>query len=157
LKISSEERRAFAHAGTVRWDAASQALVWAWEPTVPSGYVVYLMMIDGDVKKGGIAKDGAASTFRKRMQSEFTTARRVILGPLPGKPLPKWRLRALDPFKTHAPAALLAGHVIELCAKTCPTRELMENEETRLNLKYRGEWTKEAWTRDGRRVWPSDE
>jgi len=28
------------------------------------------MLIDGDVKKGSIAKDTAASTFTRRMQSE---------------------------------------------------------------------------------------
>ena len=61
MKNSDEERRTFAHSGTVRWDSTSQALIWAWQSTVPTGYVVYLMLIDGDVKKAGIAKESAAS------------------------------------------------------------------------------------------------
>jgi hypothetical protein len=155
MKISEEDRLEFELSGTVRWDPASQTLVWTWKPVVPIGYVVYLMLIGGDVKKCGIAKDTvASSTFKKRMQSEFSVARQVILGPLPGKPLPGWRLRPLDPFKKHAPAALLEGRTIELWAKSCPTAQLMDSEETRLNLKCRGEWTKEGWTRDGQRLWP---
>jgi hypothetical protein len=157
MKITDEERHDFEFSGTVRWEPASSALVWAWKPTVPTGYVVYLMLIDGDVKKGGIAKDTGKSTFKKRMQSEFATARRVIVGPLPGKPLPRWRSRPLDPFKKHAPALLLAGHMVELWAKSCLTVDVMKSEETRLNIKFRGEWTKEGWTRDGQRLWPAGE
>lgn len=158
MKISDVDRRAFEFSGTVRWDPASQRLVWDWKPAVPTGYVVYLMLVNSDVKKGGIAKDTpGASTFKKRMQSEFTVARQVIVGPLPGKPLPGWRLRPLDPFKMHAPPALLAGHTVELWAKSCLTLQSMDSEETRLNLKYRGEWTKEGWTRDGQRLSPADE
>jgi len=158
MKIADEDRGDFNLAGTVRWDSTSLSLIWTWEQTVPSGYVVYLMLIDGDVKKGGIAKDTAkASTFEKRMQSEFTTARQVIVGPIPGKPLPQWRLKPLDPFKKHAPPPLVAGHTVELWAKSCATAQLMDSEETRLNSKYRGEWTKEGWTTDGQRLWPVEE
>jgi hypothetical protein len=157
MKITDEDRRDFTLAGTVRWDPTSLTLVWTWRQTVPTGYVVYLMLIDGDVKKGGIAKDTAASTFKKRMQSEFAVVRQVIVGPIPGKPLPGWRQRPLDPGKKNAPPALLAGHTVELWAKSCPTPQLMDSEETRLNIKYRGEWTKEGWTRDGQRLWPARE
>ena len=157
MKVTDEDRRDFKFAGTVRWDPTSLSLVWAWEQTVPTGYVVYLMLIDGDVKKGGIAKDTAGSTFKKRMQSEFAVVRQVIVGPIPGKPLPGWRLRPLDPFKKHAPPHFVAGHTVELWAKSCASAELMDSEETRLNSKYRGEWTKEGWTRDGQRLWPTEE
>jgi hypothetical protein len=78
-------------------------LVWTWQQTVPTGYVVYLMLIDGDVKKGGIAKDTATSTFKKRMQSEFASVRQVIVGPIPGKPLPGER------FLVHAKAISRGG------------------------------------------------
>jgi hypothetical protein len=152
MKITDEDRRDFTLAGTVRWDPISVTLVWTWQQTVPTGYVVYLMLIDGDVKKDGIAKDTATSTFKKRMRSEFASVRQVIVGPIPGKPLPGWRQRPLDPGKTNAPPALLAGHTVELWAKCYPTPQLMDSEETRLNIKYRGEWTKEGWTRDGQRL-----
>ena len=158
MKITDEDRRDFKLAGTVRWDPTSLKLVWTWEQTVPAGYVVYLMLIDGDVKKGGIAKDTPkASKFKKRMQSKFTTARQVIVGPIPGKPLPRWRLKSPDPFKKHAPPPLVAGQTVELWAKSCLTEQLMNSKETRLNSKYRGEWTKEGWTRDGQRLWPIEE
>lgn len=147
--ISDEEQKSFQLSGSVSWDSIAEALVWKWEPSVPSGYVVYLMLVDGDVKKGGIAKDTMASTFKRRMQSEFAVARQVIVGPVHGKPLPRWRAKPLDPFKTHAPPALLAGHIIELWAKAYPTQQLMESEEARLNNKYRGEWTKEGRTSVG--------
>ncbi len=157
MKIADEDRRNFKLAGTVRWDSTSLMLIWTWEQTVPVGYVVYLMLIDGDVKKGGTARDTEASTFKKRMHSEFTTARQVIVGPIPGKPLPKWRLKPLDPFNKHAPPPLVAGRIVELWAKSCATSQLMDSEEARLNSKYRGEWTKEGWTRDGQRQWPVQE
>lgn len=113
MKIADEDRMAFTPAGAVRWDPAGQALVWTWEATIPTGYVVYLMLVQSDVKKGGIAKDTSGSTFKKRMQSEFAVVRQVIVGPIPGKPLPAWRLRPLDPFKKHAPPYLVAGHTVD--------------------------------------------
>src|SRR5690242_13330096 len=125
MKLKDEDRQAFKLAGTVLWHPASQTLVWTWQPNVPSGCVVYLMLIDQDVMKCGIATDTAASTFQKRMQSEFSVARQVIAGPIPGKPLPGWRLRPLDPFKKNAPRYLLEGHVVELWAKACVTTEVM--------------------------------
>ena len=157
MKITDQDRSAFTPAGTVRWDSPSQALVWTWEATVPTGYVVYLMLVEDEVKKVGIAKDTATSTFKKRMQSEFAVVRQVIVGPIPGKPLPAWRLKPLDPGKKHAPPHLVAGKTVKLWAKSYATAQLMDNEETRLNLKYRGEWTKEGWTRDGRRLFPTGE
>ena len=156
MKITYDDRNSFALAGTVRWSPASKELLWTWEPRLPTGYVVYLMLVEEDVKKGGIAKDTAASNFKTRMQSEFSVARQVIIGPIPGRPLPRWRQRPPDPFKKNAPPYLEQGLAIELWAKSCATPELMHSEETRLNLKYRGEWTKEGWTRDGRRLLPTD-
>ena len=151
MRISSEERQACRCAGTVAWDSTQRALRWTWEPNVPSGYVVYLMVVDHEVKKAGKAENTSSSTFKKRMQSEFSAARQVICGPLPGRPLPRWRLRPFDPFKKHAPPTLLAGRTVELWAKGLPTKQSMLDQEDRLNEKYRGEWTKQGWTKDGRR------
>jgi len=152
MKITNDERHAFGLAGTVAWDPARQILRWTWQPHVHFGSVVYLMLVDGDVKKGGKAEDTPSSTFKKRMQSEFAKARQVIVGPIPGRPLPGWRSRKFDPFTKYAPPVLVAGHTVELWAKSFPNQSLMKAEETRLNLKYRGEWTEQGWTRDGRRI-----
>lgn len=152
MKISKEELFAagFKHAGTVVPDPVSILRI-NWHPDVPSGNVVYLMIVKGEVKKAGKAEDTRASTFKARMHGEFGAVRQVIAGPIPGRPLPQWRLRPLDPFKKYAPRAILEGHEIEWWAKSLPTRQSMLDEEIGLNEKYRGEWTKEGWTRDGRR------
>jgi hypothetical protein len=115
------------------------------------------MVVDHDVKKAGKAENTSSSTFKKRMESEFRTARQVICGPLPGRPLPKWRLKPYDPFKKHAPPALLADCTVELWAKALPTKQAMKHEEDRLKIKYRGEWTQEGWWKDGRRRWADGE
>lgn len=157
MRITSDDLEVFRPAGTVRWDSAGQALVWTWGAQIPTGYVVYLMLVDDDVKKVGIAKDTSSSTFKRRMQDEFGVVRRVILGPIPGRPLPGWRLRPLDPFKKNAPPCLDAGHTVDLFARAYPSAAVMDSEETRLNLRYRGEWTKEGWARDGQRLLPTVE
>ncbi len=152
MKISKEELLAagFSHSGTVVPDP-NNILRIDWNPNIPSGNVVYLMIVNDEVKKAGKAEDTKASTFKARMHGEFGASRQVIAGPIPGRPLPGWRLRPLDSFKKHAPTATLNGHHVELHAKALPTRQSMLDEETRLNEKYRGEWTKEGWTRDGKR------
>jgi len=152
MKISREELQAacFRYAGSVVPDPTS-ILRLEWEPVVPSGFVVYLMIVAGDVKKAGKAEDTGSSTFRKRMQSEFATLRQVIRGPHPGRQPAGWRSRPLDPFKQYAPAAILNGSIVELWAKACPTRESMLDEEINLNRRYRGEWTKEGRGKDGPR------
>jgi hypothetical protein len=164
MRLTKEDRSTFRHAGSVEWDSRAKALRWLWKNDLPSGYVVYLMVVDDDVKKGGKAEDTKSSTFKKRMEGEFGAVRQVISGPLPGRPAARWRSRTLDPFKKHAPPALLAGAIVELFAKAIPiaatseqARKNMLDEEDRLNTKYRGEWTKEGWTRNGTRRFSEDE
>lgn len=161
MKLTHEDRSAFRRAGSVEWDFSARDLRWSWETDIPSGYVVYLMVVDDDVKKGGKAEDTKSSTFKKRMEGEFGSVRQVISGPIPGRPLARWRLKLPDPFKKHAPPVLLAGKTVVLFAKAMPSeptpeqsRKNMRDEEDRLNIKYRGEWTKEGWTRNGTRRLP---
>jgi hypothetical protein len=161
MRLTNEDRSAFRRAGSVEWDSSARDFRWSWETDIPFGYVVYLMVVEDDVKKGGKAEDTRSSTFKKRMEGEFGSVRQVISGPIPGRPLARWRLKPLDPFKKHAPPVLLAGNAVVLFAKAMPTeptpeqaRKKMREEEDRLNIKYRGEWTKEGWTRNGTRRFP---
>ncbi len=153
MRIRDEDRRAFRRVGTVMWDSARRNLQWSWDPNVPSGFVVYLMVVDDEVKKAGKAEDTKSSTYKKRMQGEFGAVRQVICGPRPGRTLAKWRLKRFDPFKKHAPPVLLAGRTVELWAKVVDDQPSMLKEEIRLLEKYRGEWTDEGWMRDGQRRW----
>jgi hypothetical protein len=161
MRLTNEDRSAFVRAGSVEWDSSARDFRWSWEVDIPSDYVVYLMVVDDDVKKGGKAEDTKSSTFKKRIEGEFGSVRQVISGPIPGRQLARWRLKPPDPFKKHAPPVLLAGNTVELFAKAMPTgptpeqaRKNMRDEEDRLNIKYRGEWTKEGWTRNGTRRFP---
>lgn len=157
MQIDDEDEKGFVHAGTVRWDPVVAKLVWTWEATVPHGFVVYLMVVNREVRKGGKAEETATSTFKRRVQDEFRTVGQVIRGPIPGRPLPKWRARKLDPFKQHAPPVLLAGHRVDVRAKSFPTSDEMKREEDRLNEKYRGDWTYQGWTRSGHRRLPGSD
>src|SRR4051812_34695281 len=132
MRLTKEDRSTFRHAGSVEWDSSAKTLRWLWKNDVPSGYVVYLMVVDDDVKKGGKAEDTRSSTFKKRMEGEFGAVRQVISGPIPGRPLARWRSRTLDAFKKHAPPALLAGAIVELFAKAMPIAA--SPEQTRKNM-----------------------
>ena len=154
MEIDPEDAAAFVHAGTVKWDPVGAKPVWNWKPTIPKGFVVYLMVVDREVRKGGKAEETPKSTFKRRVQDEFKAAAQVIRGPVLGRPLPQWRSKRLDPFKQHAPPVLLAGHEVDVYARPLQTREEMKNEEDRLNEKYRGDWTRQGWTRSGQRRLP---
>jgi len=91
------------------------------------GYAVYIMVVIGEFKKAGHTGKGAAS-FKNRMNSSLNCLRTVISGRGP----------ANDPFKRHATDL---GTMLE--------------EEDSLNNHYRGEWTKEGWTKDGLRRSPA--
>ena len=74
------------------------------------------------------------------MEGEFGSVRQVISGPIPGRPLARWRLKLPDHFKKHAPPVLLAGKTVVLFAKAMPSeptpeqsRKIMRSEEDRLN------------------------
>jgi hypothetical protein len=60
------------------------------------------------------------------------------------------------PAKHRVPLALLARRTVLLWAKQHQSRQAMLDEEKELNLRYRGEWAKEGWSRvksaDGRPV-----
>jgi hypothetical protein len=107
------------------------------------GFVVYLMVVNHDVKKAGIAGRGK-STFKARMISEFQTVRQVIAGPSPNRAPARWRARPLDPFKEHAHRAIRVGCEVELWAREYPSIESMFAKEAELNEKYQPEWTKEG-------------
>jgi hypothetical protein len=154
VEIDDEDLEAFVHAGTVVWEPSSARLKWSWRPEVPVGYVVYLMVVDREVRKGGKAEETRTSTFKRRVQDEFRTVGQVIRGPISGRRLAAWRTRKLDPFKTNAPPVLLAGHRVDLYAKPCASFAEMKREEDRVNDKYRGDWTAQGWNRDGRRRLP---
>ena len=154
MEIDNEDEAAFDLAGTVKWDPVVAKLVWKWKAIVPNGCVVYLMVVNREVRKGGKAEETLTSTFKRRVQDEFRVVGQVIRGPIPGRPLPKWRTKKLDPFKQHAAPVLLAGHPVDIYAKPFPTWEEMKREEDRLNEKYRGDWTYQGWTRSGHRRLP---
>jgi hypothetical protein len=149
MNISREELEAagFRRAGTVFPDAGTILRVQIDWPV--TGFVVYIMVVNHEFKKAGTT-GRKGSTFEARMRSTFSALRQVISGPLPGRPPAGWRSRRLDPFKQHAPAAILAGLKVELWAQEF-TINTFEVKETELNNRYRGEWTKEGWTEDGRR------
>jgi hypothetical protein len=152
MNISREDldAREFRRAGTVYPDASSILRVEMENGWDVPGWVTYIMVVDGEFKKAGKTGDGE-STLKGRMSSTFQALRQVIAGPPANRPPARWRSRPLDPFKQNGPAAILAQQQIELWAKRQPTRERTISEETELNEHYRGEWTKEGWTKDGRR------
>ena len=151
VNISIEELQAagFRRAGTVFPDATKVVRVQVDWPV--TGFVVYIMVVNHEFEKAGTT-GRKGSVFEGRMHSTFSALRQVISGARPDRPPALWRSRKLDPFKQHAPAAIAAGHEIELWAQEF-TIDTFEAKETELNDRYRGEWTKEGWTRDGTRRW----
>ena len=143
MDITAEEldRAGFRRAGSVWPDPAKAVRVQIdWEV---HGFVVYMMVVNGEVKKvGTTGRNG--SSFKMRMFSTFAALRQVITGPVQGRPPARWRSRSLDPFKTHAPAMFAAGLTVELWVSECPSLDLMMAKETELNNKYAPEWTKEG-------------
>jgi hypothetical protein len=155
MDISNDELRAmgFKRGGTVRPDPAplrcvnpgSRRQLWKGLYRVENtwdveGYVVFIMVVDQEFKKAGYSGTGA-SGFKIRMESCFNCLRPVIAGGPPYRG---------DPFTQYAPAALLAHREVELWAKPHETEQSMLEEVRQLNRRYRGEWTREGWARDGR-------
>jgi len=97
------------------------------------GYAVYAMRVGTELKKFGTT-GRKNSGFKGRMQSTFSALRRTIQN---GPPYQG------DPFKTHAPASILAGQEIELSVRPS-TEATFEVEESDLNNRYRPQWTKEG-------------
>jgi hypothetical protein len=140
--VTDELRLAgFRPAGSVVRDLNRTVRVqFDWEV---QGFVLYAMVVNGEIKKFGTT-GRKASSFTKRMHSTFQALRQVIEGSRPGKPVARWRTRQLDPFKAHAPKAITAGYQIDLWATECPTAHVMMARETDLNNRYVPEWTKEG-------------
>lgn len=135
------EAEGFQRSGTVLPDGVSVLRVEIDSDV--SGPVLYLMRVNGEVKKCGITGTGV-SGFRQRMNSTFSALRNVIQGLKPGRVAAKWRSRRLDPFKEHAAATIVAGQTIELWTLRCPSVEWMMAKEAELNQKFRPRWTKEG-------------
>jgi len=133
MNISREELQeaGFRRAGTVYPDATKKVRVKIdWDVR---GFVVYIMVVNHEFKKAGTTGRNN-SRFKERMHSTFSALRRVIIG---GPPY------LGDPFKQHAPAAILANQETELWAQEF-TIDTFEAKETELNNKYQPEWTKEG-------------
>jgi hypothetical protein len=121
----------FQRAGTVYPDSGRTCRVQIdWD--IP-GYAVYAMRVGNEVKKFGTT-GRKNSGFKGRMHSTFSALRQTILKGPPYRG---------DPFKTHAPAAILASQEIELWVRPS-TEATFELEESELNNRYRPQWTKEG-------------
>ncbi len=133
MNISSDELRAlgFHRVGTVYPDAARACRVEI-DSDIP-GYAIYAMRVGTELKKFGTT-GRKNSGFKGRMHSTFSALRQTILK---GPPYQG------DPFKTHAPATILAGQEIELWVRPS-TEGTFEIEESDLNNRYRPQWTKEG-------------
>lgn len=156
MYITNDELKArgFVHGGTVhpdrtplrcvnpgskreRWEGLFVVENW-WNV---DGFAVYLMVVNGEVKKAGQTGKGN-SNFKTRMESSFNCLRPVIAA---GPPYQG------DPFKRYASVAMVEGRKVELWVKKESTLESMVAEEAELNEHYRGEWTKEGWSSNGTR------
>lgn len=146
MEISPEELEAdgFRRAGTVFPDADRKVRVEVdWDVT---GFVVYIMVVDGDFKKAGTT-GRRASRFKGRMHSTFSALRQVMMSDPP---------YLGDPFKQRAPFTIIANREVELWARQYPSFESMIAKETELNNKYQPEWTKEGRHRAKEVLGPSD-
>lgn len=122
--------RGFRRAGTVHPAGGMCRVEIDWDI---QGFAIYAMVVGDEVKKFGTT-GRKNSGFRSRMTSTFSALRQVIRR---GPPY------LGDPFKRFAPAAILAGHTVELWARGS-TAALLEIEESELNQAFRPEWTKEG-------------
>jgi hypothetical protein len=98
----------FRRAGVVRQDAAHVVRVTMFGAF--SGFVVYLMVVNGEVKKAGTTGRKNSTLLEGRMRSTFSALRQVIRR---GPPY------SGDPFKTLAPVTVLAGKEVEIWARQC--------------------------------------
>lgn len=139
------------------------------------GLAVYLMVVDGEVKKAGQTGNGGAS-FSGRMKQSFSCIRPAISEIKAGRlvrvneglcyasrGVPKQPLVPFDedfPWKHRVPQAMLDRQSVELWVKELAPmpgesdlalRRRIEDEEHNLNEEFRGEWAKEGWTRDRER------
>ncbi len=134
MNITSEEltRQGFHRGGTVFPDPFKILRVEIDRDFV--GFVVYLMVVNGEVMKAGKTETG----FRTRMVSSFN----ALKGKMGDKAdHPRYQEQT---FKEQAQTAIRAGYQVELWARTFDSRQAMLATEQQLNDKYQGLWTKEG-------------
>ena len=142
--------------------------MFAVEISLPiEGWVTYIHVLDNEFKKAGKTEND--ESFAGRMRSSYSCLRKPIdlmnrgalvhvdetlyyVDPQSGRPTQPYDQDF--PWKHRVPLALIAGRTIVLWAKAHPTRQAMLDEEDNLNIRYRGEWAKEGWSKqrspDGR-------
>ncbi len=133
------------------------------------GWVTYVHVLEDEFKKAGKTEND--ELFAGRMRSSCNALRRTIQlikdGEVRHVDSELHRVDTLTgeavgpydedfPWKHRVPIALLQlqGKTIALWAKRHDSRESMLLEECRLNRRYRGEWAREGWTKDGQRCVP---
>ena len=141
MLISSDElaTQGFWRAGTVYPDPVTTLRVDMARDT--HGFVVYLMVVDGEVMKAGRTE----TPLKKRMHSTFASLRNKMTTHADH---PRYQEQT---FKQHAQATIIAGHHVELWAREYASRAEMMAAEDALNRHYRGLWTKEGRSYPARR------
>ena len=133
------------------------------------GWVTYIHVLENEFKKAGKTEND--QSFAGRMKGSYNSMRTTIDLMNRGLLLHvNETLYHVDsstgqttqpyehdfPAKHRVPLALLARRTVLLWAKQHQSRQAMLDEEKELNLRYRGEWAKEGWSRvksaDGRPV-----
>jgi hypothetical protein len=131
------------------------------------GWVTYVHVLNGEFKKAGKTEND--ESFAGRMKGSYTCLRKPIdmmnRGVLVHLNETLYYVDAASgslsrpyeqdfPWKHRVPIALIARSTVALWARSHETRQAMLDEEDRLNLRYRGEWAKEGWSKmkapDGR-------
>jgi hypothetical protein len=124
------------------------------------GWVTYIHVLDGEFKKAG--KTETDESFEGRMRDSYNCLRRPIdmmnrgllvhvnetlhyVDPMTGRPTHPYEHDF--PWKHRVPIAMIAARTVVLWARTHQSRQAMLDEEDELNLRYRGEWAKEGWSR----------
>jgi len=98
------------------------------------GFVVYLMVVNGEVMKAGKTE----TPLSVRMRSTFNALKNKM-GDRADHP--RYQEKT---FKEHAQATIRGGYQVELWAKAFADATAMFAAEDALNNKYRGLWTKEG-------------
>lgn len=134
MRITTDELEAmgFWRAGTVYPDPVSTLRVQIDHDV--HGFVVYVMVVNREVVKAGKTE----TPLSTRMKSTFNSLKNKM-GDRADHP--RYQERT---FKEHAPAAIRAGHEIEIWAQDLGSFSAMKAKEDELNGTYKGLWTKEG-------------
>jgi hypothetical protein len=174
---SELESRGYRQCGVVRPDPTPLHFVgrrgqglFAVEISLPvEGWVTYIHVLENEFKKAGKTEND--ESFAGRMRGSYNALRTTIhlmnrglllhvnetlyhIDSSTGRPTQPYEHDF--PWKHRVPLALLAGRTVVLWAKQHQSRQAMLDEEDDVNIRYRGEWAKEGWSklksRDGRPV-----